>query len=549
MLKLLKNYFQPEENTLTVAYSLLKTLKVNVTQTSLKDRLEQHPQYPSLLCISDALNYYKVHNVTLRVTIERLKEIEQPFLTVLRYSDDLDAYFCLVKSHSVDGIKFLNSKTGRNEMQDWSEFEKIFQGIILIAEADQNSGDKNFKRERLIERKSRFTTNLLFLFVPICAITACIYKTRLGIFPFMYGILSYFGCLVTYLLLWFELDSSNKIFNTVCGRIQKNRSIGCDAVLKSEASSFLGISWSIWGAAFFHALLFTQLFKESHNGEILQSLKVISCLAVSYVPYSILYQWKIVKAWCRLCLMIQSLLFAQFLIVLCSDHFDTALLFSLSPFRWDGLLTFAAIGLLCILLADQFLKLAISNKLHKSELKESLKIKLDPIVFDSALKRQKPVNASTESLGILLGNPTSSNKIIKVCNPYCEPCARMHPILDGLLEQVADLSIQILFTASTNEKDERNKPVKHLLAIYESNGETLVRHSLDDWYNVPMKDYDRFAEKYKIEGDLNRQVEKVEKMHDWCKSMEIAYTPTIFFNGYQLPDAYTIKDIEYLLKS
>jgi hypothetical protein len=34
-----------------------------------------------------------------------------------------------------------------------------------------------------------------------------------------------------------------------------------------------------------------------------------------------------------------------------------------------------------------------------------------------------------------------------------------------------------------------------------------------------------------------------EKKH--CESSEIYFTPTIFFNGFQLPDAYSIGDLKY----
>ncbi|GGI28671.1 hypothetical protein GCM10008119_33810 [Pedobacter mendelii] len=125
----------------------------------------------------------------------------------------------------------------------------------------------------------------------------------------------------------------------------------------------------------------------------------------------------------------------------------------------------------------------------------------------------------------------------------------MHPVLDDLLGDIGDLSVQILFTASTDHKDERAKPVKHLLAIYEANNEELTKDSLGDWYSASEKNYGLFAEKYKVDGDLNNQTEKVDKMHDWCKKMNIEFTPTIFFNGYQLPETYNITDIEYFLKS
>jgi protein-disulfide isomerase len=36
-------------------------------------------------------------------------------------------------------------------------------------------------------------------------------------------------------------------------------------------------------------------------------------------------------------------------------------------------------------------------------------------------------------------------------------------------------------------------------------------------------------------------------MDKWCKAMEIHATPTLLINGYQLPDAYSIEDLQYFL--
>ena len=47
--------------------------------------------------------------------------------------------------------------------------------------------------------------------------------------------------------------------------------------------------------------------------------------------------------------------------------------------------------------------------------------------------------------------------------------------------------------------------------------------------------------------DHAKQASKIEAMFKWCDDMEIIATPTIFINGYQLPDAYDIEDLQYFL--
>jgi len=36
-------------------------------------------------------------------------------------------------------------------------------------------------------------------------------------------------------------------------------------------------------------------------------------------------------------------------------------------------------------------------------------------------------------------------------------------------------------------------------------------------------------------------------MYAWCTDMNIRFTPTYFIDGYQMPEAYSIQDINYFL--
>ncbi|MFN9998001.1 MAG: DsbA family protein, partial [bacterium] len=61
------------------------------------------------------------------------------------------------------------------------------------------------------------------------------------------------------------------------------------------------------------------------------------------------------------------------------------------------------------------------------------------------------------------------------------------------------------------------------------------------------KNYEEFSRKHPVNQEILNQNDKIEKMNKWCREMEIRYTPTIFINGYQLPDAYAIEDLKYFL--
>lgn len=85
------------------------------------------------------------------------------------------------------------------------------------------------------------------------------------------------------------------------------------------------------------------------------------------------------------------------------------------------------------------------------------------------------------------------------------------------------------------------------MAIDELSNHKDIIQALDDWYLADKKDYDLFATKYPMNGELTRQRDKIESMDKWCKAMDIHATPTLFINGYQLPDAYGIEELQYFL--
>ncbi len=175
------------------------------------------------------------------------------------------------------------------------------------------------------------------------------------------------------------------------------------------------------------------------------------------------------------------------------------------------------------------------------------KIKFNTGVFNLLLEKQKRLSVSADGLGICLGNPNAANTIIKVCNLYCGPCAKAHSGVEKLLEENKDLKAQIIFTATNNENDSRALPAKHLIAIADQGNETLTKNALNDWYLAEKKDYNVFAEKYPMNGEVKIQGEKLDAMKQWCDKVEISFTPTFFYNGHQLPDVYNLGDLKYFL--
>jgi protein-disulfide isomerase len=278
----------------------------------------------------------------------------------------------------------------------------------------------------------------------------------------------------------------------------------------------------------------------------MQTLSILSwlnLLALPYTVFSILYQWHIAKQWCPLCLSVQVILIFEFV----AGYFG----------YWSSSRTFTVpsgetVAFLTSFLLPIFFWTATKKKYldaqnSKTYKKELSKLKYNKEIFNALLSQQKQITIPPDGLGITLGNPYASNTIIKICNPYCGPCAKAHLVIDEILEHNDDLKVQIIFTATDDENDIKAKPVKHLMALYEKQNNSLIRKALDDWYGADKKNYEFFAAQYLLNRELHTQGNKLETMSKWCKETSVSFTPTFFVNGYQLPEPYKIDDLKYLL--
>ena len=127
---------------------------------------------------------------------------------------------------------------------------------------------------------------------------------------------------------------------------------------------------------------------------------------------------------------------------------------------------------------------------------------------------------------------------------FCGPCAKAHPVLEEIVQHNKDVNVKVIFTATNAESDSTGKPVKHLLAIAANQNAQLTEQALDDWYMADKKDYELFAAKYPMNGELKLQEDKIDLMKKWCDEAEITATPTIFINGKRLPETYNINELK-----
>lgn len=521
----------------------LKLLKVKVNKNTVSDSLQNHPDWPSLLCISDALTKWNIPNIAGKIDIKDIKELPVPFIA---YTNNRDAPLAVVTKVKDSIVELSQKNYTIMQTQSIVEFEKQWNGVYLIAESNAHSGEPNYLANK---RKSVINISIpIIAFAGVVCLSLLLLKSVIInlnaskiIAVYIQYCLLLAGVVVTTLLLWYEIDKNNPMLKKVCTGIVKGN---CDAILTGRASKvFSWLSWSEVGFFYFIGNLLILLFLKSPMSNTIALLAWINIGSLSYTVFSIYYQWHIAKQWCVFCLGVQALLLIGGINVVINN------LFFPIPYLTSSLSSYALLFYLLPIFIWYSIKPYLLQLQEANVIKRDyLRIKFNEEVFNTLLKNQKTITISVDGLGIDLGNPNASNTLIKVCNPYCGPCANAHPKIEKLLENNANFRVKIIFATPNIESHHSYKPVSHLLAINDcSEDEKIIKQSLDDWYLAEKKDYDKFAIKYKMNGELSKQGDKIEAMDKWCKAMDIYATPTIFINGYQLPDAYEIGDLQYFL--
>ena len=520
-------------NITATTLNLIQCLKVPVTKTSLIETLENHHSFPSLLSISDCLDKVNVANVALRIDKEKLEDLPRPFVA---HTNKGRGNFMLITSVDGDTVTYLND-LGRPMVRGKSEFLRKWDNIVLLVEKDSFSGDPDYKSNR---RKERFKTSGIPFVVTttiILSLVAIFLNARLAVSSSILIIAKLIGTMVSVLLLWFEIDKENPTLKNIC---TSGRKTDCTAVLGSKQSKlFKIISWSEIGFFYFAGGLLFSLIGSSQS--VFGILSWMNLVAIPYTIFSIYYQWKVVKQWCPLCLVIQALLIVEFLSSIGGAWLRMDLLLNAG----DQLFIF----LICYLLPVFFwiatkpvYKLAQASANFKIELS---RLKNNKDVLNVLLQKETRLNDSPGGLGVILGNDNAENVIIKVCNPFCKPCAESHPAIDNLLEASDNLKVQILFTGAKDDPNALKQVViKHLMSLYKTHGKEKMKAILDDWYVHTNRNYIQFTNKYPLQEGFEEESSSFDAMNEWCDRNDISYTPTFFLNGHRLPDLYTIKELK-----
>ncbi|MGN6395261.1 MAG: vitamin K epoxide reductase family protein [Mucilaginibacter sp.] len=514
---------------------LLKSLNHQVNTREIIADLDKHPDYPSMLAISDVLNNFNVVNNAFRVDAESLAAIPAPFIIHARSNG---GEFLVVEKVKGDDF-YISGEKYDNKRIPLDELTKIFGGVILVPEPTENLKPAFSLKKLLLSLKYPLLLIGTLLIILSTLVFNTIYLSNVTWASALLTVVKTAGLITSVLLLVQSINSNNPLVQVLCGG---GGNKDCNAILSSKAAYvFDGLTWSEVGFFYFAGTWLMLLFGGA-SVQTLQMLAILNVLSLPYTVYSIYHQWRVAKQWCVLCCTVQAVLWLEF--------FSLAFAVYNQPFIAPPLAfwSIAFISLLSPVIIWLLLKPVLLKGQQLQPLKDQLrKFKYNAELFNRMLTDQPKFTTPDDEWSLVLGNVEAENVITMVSNPYCPPCSKTHLMLDELLEKNGNIQARIVFTADNTETDRKTPVARHLMALHDLPDKSIVKKAMHDWYEQKQKDYESWAKVYPVTL-IEKSFKKLDQQKAWCEVAEVAATPTLLVNGYKLPDIYQLPDLRYMLE-
>jgi protein-disulfide isomerase len=504
---------------------LLRTLETKVSKSSVKE-IERHPYFPSLLSMSEFLKIWKVKNICARLNESQFKDIVFPAITKV---DDLG--FVVLKE--VKANQIIYSSISGEITQNFSDFFKVWSGVVLMVEPTAKSGEPNYASNLRLEileqvRRAAVLSITALLFFSLCWVWPSF------VLPFL--IITCALCLSGTLFMQ-ALGQETTLGQAVC---KSGTSTDCNKVINSKLAKVYGdISLAEIAFVFFVSLLSVQITSLVNNQGHNFLPGWLSFASVPVAVFSIYYQWRVLKTWCLLCLGVVACIWG--LAGFYGYHIQHW------SYGWPALQAFG-VGVAVPILLWFLVRTSIIQAARVPSLEKGLnKFRKSLSVFE-ALTAQKHELQPEPYLGDLeLGNKEADSVITIVTNPTCGPCVRAHQFIENWLEEHgANLKVIIRFAVNPADTGVSGTVAKYLVSLG-LDGDDRLQAALHAWYAIEKPKLQDWQNRFACEIHPETH-ERLAQHSNWCRANLINATPTIFFNGRQIPEEFSLSDFEYFLR-
>jgi uncharacterized membrane protein/thiol-disulfide isomerase/thioredoxin len=505
--------------------SFLSLLKVKHTKDFSNKYFGEHPYKYSLYGISKMLCSYGIANAGIKVeNKEEIFVLDVPFIAHINND------FVIVTKITSNKISYIWRDLNITISSD--EFYRIWDGIILVAEPDEDSIEPNYKENRKKFFVSR-GEKIIFSFIILFFIITDYFQNRFyADWEFiLFLIPNIIGIYISYLLLLKQMHIQSNYSDKICSLFKKSN---CNDILESPAAKFMGIiGWSEIGLGYFISNFLLLIFYP----HLFLYYALINICALPYSFWSVWYQKFKAKQWCTLCLIVQVLFWTIFIFNLLFGGIKVP------SFFFSDIMIVVCLYFIPVLFINIILPQLIDSRKIEGIMYESNSMRMRNEVFLSYLKQQPYYKVDKHTSNILFGNYDAPLLVTILTNPHCNPCAKMHQRIQYLLEETGNkFCVQYIFSSFYKELDSSGK---FLIAAYFEKTRVDIHKIYDHWFSEGRYHREVFFKSNNIHIESLRTDNEYVSHQKWIEDMHLRETPTVLINGYKLPENYKVEDMKF----
>jgi uncharacterized membrane protein len=513
------------QSLLFIVERLLRRNGFPVNRGLLEEKLYTHPDFPTLLCVSDVLAELGVVNQAFKTDINTLLgNYTGPVLIVLK---ERDGGFAVIENIKDAKITLL-TESGDNRRVTAEELAGMWDHTVLALEAGAKGA--GVPGNNFLTGYPEVVRAGVFAFVVLAAAYIPWTLSEMYAAPQLVLLLvQSIGGLICWVLVLQHLHEQNLVSKQLC---QRGTKAGCDPVLRSSYAMLVPwLSFAEAGLFYFAGTTCLLLF---FNYPVL--FFILALIAPLFSLYAFFVQGVLIRQWCRLCMAVHGTVFTSLALTLLSY-----------PALVKGAFTAVMPQLLVFILPAYLwiLSKPVIQKLRGGEhfKREYKKLKASPAVFRATLQATPKVHVPEELKVFTVGEKGTDRELVVVSNPYCGPCAQVHSLLHEWLKTEVDFQITFIFFHEAGDENRQKKFVEYLSGITCASQLRLVLH---EWFRKGgQQDVEAWAQVHHLERVPLPYEDTL--LHTWLKQARVFATPTIFVNGYRLPHSYRLEEIRYLI--
>lgn len=473
-------------------------------------QFNSHPNYPSALAFSDTLNFMGVRNDAYELDKEYWDELPEEFIAIV------DNSFSLVKkagsNYSIysDKAKTLNKEELHQKSSDF----------ILL-----------FEKEKI---ESKTVTSYKPFIYAVFAIIFIYSLLNLAWFETLFNVLSLAGVYISLEIFNQKFGNTSAVIGSICGDTAAKQNVNsCNKIITQDKTSILGLKFADFSLIYFIGITVLGLFLPA-TSFIIKGFTFASVIAIGYSLY---IQGFVEKTFCRVCILIISILLVQLalgIVMFENIYFDTKIAL-LSLIFW--IISFSVVLYLNNTLGEK-------ESLQKSNAK-NLRFKRNYDIFKKQLLEKEKI-AFSDNETLFLGNKDAKLHLSIISNPYCGFCKDAHKIVESLLKKYPEnISAQMRFNYSPDSNNEKfTNLISDFVHIYKNKSQHDFLNAIEYWYET--KDESKIREKAGTTAN-NEDLNPLITMSAENKDAGLNFTPIIIINGYQFPEHYDREDIYYFI--